>query len=163
MAAPPKEESGRQVPRPSDDEVRFVRAMAGYGIARDDIAAVIRGGVSVGELERHFSAALHEGQVEANAKVAESLFNQAIGKTKIIEDGKVIEAGAAPVASAAIFWLKAHGWSEAQGGAKLASVSKAVFDPAKLSTRELKRLETLLEKAITGSTGRTGESGSGKL
>ena len=140
----------------TEEERRFVRTMAGYGIAREDIARAIRGGLHQSELEAHFADALHEGQIEANANVAESLFNQAVGKTKIVEDGKIVETGTAPVASAAIFWLKTHGWprSKGDGGGDI-SIGQAgrSFDPARLTTRELLRLEALLEKAIIKDTG----------
>lgn len=148
MAPKSKEKSeARQAEAASDEERRFVRTMAGYGIAREDIARAIRGGVPVGQLAVEFAGELNEGQIEANAKVAESLFNQAIGKAKIIEDGKMVEAGVAPVASAAIFWLKTHGWSRAEEVRDPGVPGAPLFDPTRLSYRELERLETLLEKA----------------
>ncbi len=69
--------------------------MVGFGIPQADICAVI--GIAKGTLEKHFRAEIDQGAAKANAKVVESLYNQATG-------GNV---------TAAIWWTKARmQWSE---------------------------------------------------
>ena len=81
---------------PSDEHRRTVRALAGFGIRQDDIA--IHLGIDPKTLRRHFREELDRGVIEANAKVAQSLFHLATVDKNV---------------SAAIFWLKARaGWRE---------------------------------------------------
>lgn len=81
--------------KPTDELRRTVRAMTAYGVKREDIAAMI--GVTRPTLAKHYEQELATGAVEANAKVAQSLYQQATnGNT-----------------TAAIFWAKTRmGWSE---------------------------------------------------
>lgn len=84
--------------KPTDDQRKTVKAMAAYGIPHADIAAVI--GISAPTLVKNFRDELSVGQVEANAKVAQSLFQKATAPGK---EGTI----------AAIFWLKCRaGWRE---------------------------------------------------
>ena len=80
---------------PTDDQRKQVEAMAGYGVPQPDIALVI--GVSEMTLRKYFALELTVGVAKANARVGQSLFNQAInGNT-----------------TAMIFWLKSRaGWRE---------------------------------------------------
>lgn len=80
---------------PTDEQRKVVKAMAGYGMKQSDICSVI--GISENTLRKHYINELGSGGAEANAKVAESLYRQAItGNT-----------------TAAIFWAKARmNWSE---------------------------------------------------
>ena len=74
----------------------MVRAMAGYGVPHDDIALVVR--CSPPTLRKHFRAELDVAAIEANARVAQTLFQQATTPGNI---------------AATIFWLKARaGWRE---------------------------------------------------
>jgi hypothetical protein len=74
-----------------------VKALA-YGVPQTEIGRVV--GISKPTLERHYRDELDRGEVEANAKVAESLFKKATG------DG-------AQAVTAAIFWLKTRArWKE---------------------------------------------------
>ena len=80
---------------PSPDQVKTVRAMSAYGIPQDQICKVV--GVSLPTLHKAFRHELDTAGTEATAKVAQSLFQQAL-------NGNV---------AAAIFWMKARaGWSE---------------------------------------------------
>ena len=81
---------------PSEDQRRTVKAMAGFGVPQDDIATYLE--VDPKTLRKHFRRELDGGTLEANAKVAQSLFNMATS-------GKNV--------AAAIFWMKASGgWRE---------------------------------------------------
>lgn len=66
---------------------RTVRALAGLGVERADIARIL--GLTVARLTSRYRKDMAAGVAEANAKVAESLYKQAIG-------GNV---------QAAIFWM----------------------------------------------------------
>ncbi len=81
---------------PTEEQRRLVRALAGFGIAHDDIAKQV--GCEPKTLRKHFREELDRGSVEATAKVAQSLFQMAT-------TGKNV--------AAAIFWMKARaGWRE---------------------------------------------------
>ena len=84
---------------PSEKDRRTVEAMAGHGIAQNDIARVL--GISVEGLMKWYRDELELGAVKANSAVAQSLFEKACGNA----NGSV---------AAAIFWLKCRArWSEA--------------------------------------------------
>jgi hypothetical protein len=90
---------GRPAFAAADEQRRQVKAMAGYGVPQDDIAAVLT--IDAKTLRKHFWVELQSGAMEANAKVAQSLFQRAVS-----------EKGSAGV-TAAIFWLKARaGWRD---------------------------------------------------
>lgn len=83
---------------PTPDQRRTVKTMAGFGIPHTDIAPFI--GIDTKTLRKHFREELDRGTTEANAKVAQSLFQMAT-------QGKNV--------AAAIFWMKARaGWREKQ-------------------------------------------------
>jgi hypothetical protein len=97
--------------RPDKKSRDQVRTLAGMGTRHEDIARVM--GVSGNTLVKHYRDELDCGGIEANAKVAESLFKKATGSGQ----GSV---------TAAIFWLKCRArWKEvsvhehvgAEGGA----------------------------------------------
>lgn len=73
--------------------------MAAYGVPQYDISLVL--GISPKTLRKHFFQEIEVAGIEANAKVAETLFNTATkgtGKEAIV---------------AAIFWLKCRaGWRD---------------------------------------------------
>ncbi len=81
---------------PTEEQRQLVRAMAGFGIRQDEIAAHLE--IDPKRLRKHFRRELDRGAVEANAKVAQSPFQMAISGTNV---------------AAAIFWMKARaGWGE---------------------------------------------------
>ncbi len=91
--------TGRPEFAPTDTQRAQVKAMAAYGVPQDDIAKVI--GCSSPTLRKHFHAELETAAVEANAKVAQSLFRKAVEGT-----GK-------ESVTACIFWLKCRaGWRD---------------------------------------------------
>ena len=76
---------------PTDEQRKMVKAMSGFGILQEDIAKVI--GIEPKTLRRRFRDELDRGMIEANVKVAQSLFQMAT-------TGKNV--------AAAIFWMKAR-------------------------------------------------------
>lgn len=90
--------NGRPQYEPTDKERAQCKALAGMGVPHTDIAIVLQ--ISTPTLRRHFRAELDGGAIEANAKVAQSLFKQATDAQK-------------PSVVACIFWLKTRaGWTE---------------------------------------------------
>ncbi len=91
----------------TEEQRRTVRAMAGYGIPQDEIARVVINpatgrSITRKTLARHCADEIATGATEENAKVAQSLYRQAV-------DGHV---------TAAIFWCKTRmGWRETPRGA----------------------------------------------
>jgi hypothetical protein len=83
---------------PTDEQRRMVKAMAGYGVPHDDISRVVR--CSPPTLRKWFRDELDTATIEANARVAQTLYQQATTPGNI---------------AATIFWLKARaGWREKQ-------------------------------------------------
>jgi hypothetical protein len=62
---------------PTDTERRQAEALSGYGIPQDQIAALIRNGISIDTLRKYFAAELVTGKAKANAKVGKTLFQKA--------------------------------------------------------------------------------------
>src|SRR4051794_21646791 len=84
----------------TDEQRRLVRAMSGFGIPQEQIATHLE--MDAKTLRKHFRAELDRGMVEANLKVAQSLFQMATA-------GKNV--------AAAIFWMKARAnWRGKQAG-----------------------------------------------
>lgn len=91
--------AGRPEFTPTEPQRAQVKAMAAYGVPQDDIATVI--GCSSPTLRKHFWSELDTAAIEANAKVAQSLFRKAVEGT-----GK-------EAVTACIFWLKCRaGWRD---------------------------------------------------
>tara|TARA_R110000851_G_scaffold268071_2_gene420671 strand:+ start:4747 stop:5319 length:573 start_codon:yes stop_codon:yes gene_type:complete len=100
-------EAGAFIPT-AEDRAR-VETLSGLGMRHDEISLVVinpASGVPVNEktMRDHFPKELGAGVVKANSKVAESLFDMAVGRN-----------GVARSATAAMFWLKCRaGWRETQ-------------------------------------------------
>lgn len=91
-------EAGRPPYEFTDADRKKVKAMSAYGIPQDQIARMFD--IHVQTLRQHFRDELDLGVVEANAKVAESLFNQGV------REGNT---------AALIWWTKSRmGWRETQ-------------------------------------------------
>ncbi|CAH0242809.1 hypothetical protein [Roseomonas sp. CECT 9278] len=121
---------------PTPDQRRTVKTMAGFGIPQEDIATFL--GIDAKTLRKHFREELDRGVTEANAKVAQSLFQMAT-------QGKNV--------AAAIFWMRARaGWRER------IEVKPVVYDISQMSDEELRaeirRLDRELKpiQVITGVT-----------
>ena len=103
---------------PTDEQRRTVRTMAGFGVPHEDIATFL--GIDAKTLRKHFRAELDRGTVEANAKVAQSLFQMAT-------QGKNV--------AAAIFWMKARaGWREK------VEIKPVFDDPEQLTDAQLEAI-----------------------
>lgn len=86
--------------QPTDEDRKMVRAMAAFGVDQEQIAARI-GIRSTKTLRKHFREELDYGAVDANTRVAQSLF-------------KMATSGEHPAAT--IFWLKSRGgWKDHRG------------------------------------------------
>ena len=84
------------------EQRKMVRSMAAYGMPQEDIALCV-GLRSAKTLRRHFREELDRAATEANAQVAQSLYQQATSGKKT---------------AATIFWLKTRaGWREPTAGA----------------------------------------------
>jgi hypothetical protein len=100
---------------PSDEQRRVVRAMAGYGMPQDEIAKVVK--CSPPTLRRTYRDDLDTAATEANARVAQCLYQQATTPGNI---------------AATIFWLKARaGWREKQA-VEVSGANGAPLPPQKL-------------------------------
>lgn len=112
---------------PTLDQRRTVKTMAGFGVPHVDIATFL--GIDAKTLRKHFRDELDRGTVEANAKVAQSLFQMAT-------QGKNV--------AAAIFWMKARaGWRE-----KVEIKPVIDDDLSRMSDAELHAEIRRLEKAV---------------
>ncbi len=84
--------AGRPEFQPTDAQRAQVKAMAAYGVPQDDIVKVV--GCSPPTLRKHSWPELDTAAIEANAKVAQSLFRKAVDCTR------------KEAVIACIFWLK---------------------------------------------------------
>ena len=130
---------GRKPFTPTDEQRRLVKAMAGYGVPHDDISRVVK--CSPPTLRKRFRSELDVATIEANARVAQCLYQQATTPGNI---------------AATIFWLKARaGWREKQqvevtggDGAPLAapaSVVWTIIPPASRAPELVGESQRLLE------------------
>jgi Homeodomain-like domain-containing protein len=86
--------------KPSEKDRLAVETMASHGISQPEIARVV--GISVPTLRKWYLDELETAQIKANSKVAQSLFDKAMG------------TGSGAV-TACIFWLKVRArWIEPQ-------------------------------------------------
>jgi hypothetical protein len=87
--------AGRPHHHPTKETKRIVKTLSAYGIPYDAIAEYL--GIGEKVLVRHYPLELRNGRIDANARVAKSLYQLAI-------DGNP---------SACMFWLKTRaGWRE---------------------------------------------------
>jgi hypothetical protein len=91
--------AGRPEFEPTDAERKQVEAMSGYGLPIDQIAVLVRGGIHVDTLRKHFATELVSGKAKANGQVGKTLFQKVMaGDT-----------------TAAIWWSKTQmRWAETQ-------------------------------------------------
>jgi hypothetical protein len=94
-----KAKPGRPEFKPTAAQRAQVKAMAAYGVPQFDIASVI--GCTPPTLRKHFWREIETAAVEANAKVAQTLF-------RVATEGTGKES-----VTACIFWLKCRaGWRD---------------------------------------------------
>ena len=81
---------------PTDEQRRTVKALSAVGVPHEAIAGYLD--IDPKTLRKHFRQELDAGSLEANVKVAQTLFNMATVDRNV---------------AAAIFWMKARGgWRE---------------------------------------------------
>jgi hypothetical protein len=91
--------AGRPEFEPSESERKQVEAMSGYGLPIDQIAVLVRDGIHVDTLRKHFATELVAGKAKANSGVGRTLFQKAM-------DGDT---------TAMIWWSKTQmRWAETQ-------------------------------------------------
>ena len=89
--------AGRPAFVPTADERKNVETLSGYGLPIDQIAVLVRDGISVDTLRAHFEAELKSGKAKANGQIAQTLFQKAMSGSE----------------TAMIWWTKAQmRWSE---------------------------------------------------
>ena len=111
--------AGRPKFEPVDAERKQVEAFSGYGLPIEQIAILIREGISVDTLRKHFSNELVAGKAKANSGIGRTLFQKAMGGDT----------------TAMIWWSKTQmRWAETQKH----EVTGA--DGAPLEFREIKRI-----------------------
>ena len=71
--------AGRPEFEPTDAERKQVEALSGYGLPLDQIAVLVRKGISVDTLTKHFAEELISGKAKANSQVGRTLFQKATG------------------------------------------------------------------------------------
>ena len=111
---------------PTDEERRQVETLSGWGIPYEQIAIMIRKGISCDTLTRHFQTELVAGKAKANTGVARTLYQKAIGGDT----------------TAAIWWSKTQmRWAETQrhelSGRNGAPIETMTLDASKLSSEAL--------------------------
>lgn len=157
---PAKKSRGRPAFEPTDDQRRQVKAMTGYGIPQDQICVLIvnphtEKAIDGKTLRKHFAEEIASGAATANTKVAETLFQQAMGKATVIVDGEVTQEAVKPNIAALIFWCKTRMcWQEVSthkhtgpdGGAILHKAEASV-DLSRLTDKQLALLESILADA----------------
>lgn len=128
--------AGRNPFEPTETERKQVEALSGYGLPLDQIAVLVRKGISVDTLTTHFSEELMLGKAKANSQVGRTLFKKAT-------DGDT---------TAMIWWSKTQmKWSETQKvehtGANGGAIAVTNMDLKGLNDNELAQMQALLTKA----------------
>jgi len=84
--------------RPSDEQRRQILTMTGFGSRKDEMASMLQ--IDKKTLHKHFRRELDTGMTEANVRVAQALYSNAVKHNSV---------------AAQIWWTKARmGWKEAQ-------------------------------------------------
>ena len=73
-----RENAGRDAFEPSNDEKANVELLSGYGVPFEQIAIIIRDGISLSTLRRHFAHQLLKGKAKANGQIGRGLFQKAM-------------------------------------------------------------------------------------
>jgi hypothetical protein len=84
--------------RPTDEQRRQILTMTGFGIRQDEMATALQ--IDKKTLQKHFRRELDTGMTEANVRVVQALYNNAVKLNSV---------------TAQVWWTKARmGWKEAQ-------------------------------------------------
>jgi hypothetical protein len=131
--------AGRNPFEPTETERKQVEALSGYGLPLDQIAVLVRKGISVDTLTAHFAEELVSGKAKANSQVGRTLFQKATGGDT----------------TAMIWWSKTQmKWSETQKvehtGKDGGAIALSSVDLKGLNDTELAQMQALLMKAKGG-------------
>jgi len=132
-------DAGRNPFEPTETERKQVEALSGYGLPLDQIAVLVRKGISVETLTKHFAEELVSGKAKANSQVGRTLFQKATGGDT----------------TAMIWWTKTQmKWSETQKvehtGKDGGAIAVSSVDLKGLNDAELAQMQALLQKANGG-------------
>lgn len=99
---------------PTDQERQIIYSYACYGATDEDICTVMRMGTT--SMYKYFGEELRQGRANAKSKIAQRLYQLAIGAEEVKnEQGEVVKKGRPPNLSALIFLAKIRlGWRETQ-------------------------------------------------
>jgi hypothetical protein len=110
---------GRKPFVPTQVQRQQVEAMVAYGLPLDALCTLLVNPetgkpLSFKTFRKNFGTEIALGAHKANARVAESIFQQAVGSPAIYDqNGRCIRNPIPPNITAAIFWLKARaGWRD---------------------------------------------------
>lgn len=129
--------AGRKPFEFDEKERQQVETLSGYGLPLEQIAILIRDGISVESLVKHFPKELTAGKAKANSAVSKTLFQKAVeGDT-----------------GAMVWWSKSQmRWAETQKhehtGKDGGPMTIASMDLKGLSDSELEAMQALLHKAV---------------
>ena len=73
-----REGAGRPAFEPTDVERKQVEALSGYGIPHEQIAVLVRDGISADTLVKYFAKELTAGKAKANSQIGQTLFKKAV-------------------------------------------------------------------------------------
>lgn len=124
-----KRTRGRPPFDPTEEQRLHVKLHTAYGTPQRAIAEILH--ITLPTLRRHFKRELDIGNHEANATVANSVYQQAIGAPAQFDaNGNQVRAEVGRDIRAAIFWLKTRaGWREADTPAKRKSEPSKRLQP----------------------------------
>ena len=134
-----REGAGREAFSPTEQERRQVEALSGYGLPFEQVAVLIRDGISLDTLRKRFPRELSVGKAKANAQATKTAFQKVIsGDTAMIK-----------------YWCATQvGWRETQHhevtGAGGGPIAVTNMDLKSLSDAELAQMQALLQKANGG-------------
>ncbi len=98
---------------PTDQDRKVIYSLAAYGATNEDMAAVL--GMDDKTLCIHFRKEIDTGRSTAKNTIAERLYNIAVGRGAIYENGNLTHAELKPSLGALIFLAKTRlGWKETQ-------------------------------------------------
>jgi hypothetical protein len=123
-----REGAGRPAFEPTDSERKQVEALSGYGLPLEQIAVLLRDGISVETLTKYFESELVSGKAKANAGVGRTLHQKAMAgdttaaiwwsKTQMrwreVQQHEVTGANGAPIEFAKIERVIVRGKADAQ-------------------------------------------------
>lgn len=128
--------AGRDAFSPTEQELRQVEALSGYGLPFEQIAVLIRDGISMDTLRKYFSRELSIGKAKANAQACKSIFQKVIsGDTGMMKYWGATQLG----------WreIQHHELTGKDGG----SIAITNVDLKGLNDTELAQMQALLLKA----------------